>query len=180
MTEQCDCTKIKNDLTKILCSICLTFLSKCLSSRVRASVSPPGHTAEDRPSVSKPAGVKLKLTYYHFSYIFNSLKRICAVYTILLIFITKNKWTKKYKRNNKKKARVISNAIGQCPVFFLWRNTTSNIWIHIWRPKIGHVHVHVMCLNADYAQAPEVSLIFFITAEKIYFGVFKTFLNMNC
>lgn len=33
----------------------MTFLSKCLSSRVRASVSPPGHTAEDKPSVSKPA-----------------------------------------------------------------------------------------------------------------------------
>ncbi len=31
-----------------------TFLSRCLSSRVRASVSPPGHTAEDSPSVSKP------------------------------------------------------------------------------------------------------------------------------
>lgn len=31
-----------------------TFRSKCLSSRVRASVSPPGHTAEGRPSVSKP------------------------------------------------------------------------------------------------------------------------------
>ena len=29
-------------------------ISKCLSKRVSASVSPPGHTAEDRPSVSKP------------------------------------------------------------------------------------------------------------------------------
>lgn len=33
-----------------------TFLSKCLSRRVSASVSPPGHTAEDKPSVSKPEG----------------------------------------------------------------------------------------------------------------------------
>lgn len=32
----------------------LTFLSRCLSSRVSASVSPPGHTAEVSPSVSKP------------------------------------------------------------------------------------------------------------------------------
>lgn len=31
-----------------------TFLSKCLSKRVSASVSPPGHTAEGKPSVSKP------------------------------------------------------------------------------------------------------------------------------
>lgn len=31
-----------------------TFLSRCLSNRVRASVSPPGHTADDSPSVSKP------------------------------------------------------------------------------------------------------------------------------
>lgn len=37
-----------------------------------------------------------------------------------------------------------------------------------------------MCLNADYAQAQEVSLVFFVTAEEIYFCVFKTFLNMNC
>lgn len=37
-----------------------TFLSKCLSKRVSASVSPPGHTAEDKPSVSKPRGKKMK------------------------------------------------------------------------------------------------------------------------
>lgn len=40
----------------------LAFLSKCLSSRVSASVSPPGHTAEDRPSVSKPARITYKNT----------------------------------------------------------------------------------------------------------------------
>lgn len=37
---------------------CHTFLSKCLSKRVSASVSPPGHTAEDKPSVSKPTKKK--------------------------------------------------------------------------------------------------------------------------
>lgn len=31
-----------------------TFLSKCLSNLVSASVSPPGQTAEGNPSVSKP------------------------------------------------------------------------------------------------------------------------------
>lgn len=35
-----------------------TFLSKCLSKRVRASVSPPGHTAEGKPSVSNPKNKK--------------------------------------------------------------------------------------------------------------------------
>ena len=43
-----------------LCIYCMikrlifTFLSRCLSSLMRASVSPPGHTAVVRPSVSKP------------------------------------------------------------------------------------------------------------------------------
>ena len=37
-----------------------TFLSKCRSKRVSASVSPPGHTAEGKPSVSKPKKKKQK------------------------------------------------------------------------------------------------------------------------
>lgn len=37
-----------------------TFLSKCLSKRVSASVSPPGQTADGKPSVSKPGKKKKK------------------------------------------------------------------------------------------------------------------------
>lgn len=45
-----------------------TFRSKCLSNRVRASVSPPGHTAEGKPSVSKPGKNKLKEGNSLFAY----------------------------------------------------------------------------------------------------------------
>lgn len=44
--------------TYVIYGVSPTFLSRCLSRRVRASVSPPGHTAEDRPSVSKPVPAK--------------------------------------------------------------------------------------------------------------------------
>lgn len=37
----------------------LTFLSRWRSILVRASVSPPGHTADGRPSVSKPENIHL-------------------------------------------------------------------------------------------------------------------------
>lgn len=50
--------RAKSNYVSQICQACSdlkhTFRSKCLSKRVRASVSPPGHTAEGRPSVSKP------------------------------------------------------------------------------------------------------------------------------
>lgn len=43
----------------------LTFLSRWRSILVRASVSPPGHTAEGRPSVSKPENTWVTLLIYN-------------------------------------------------------------------------------------------------------------------
>lgn len=53
-----------------------TFLSKCLSKRVSASVSPPGHTAEDKPSVSKPTGKERKENHHDYCY-YHETKIIC-------------------------------------------------------------------------------------------------------